>query len=146
MSTKTRKNRDKSQRKWFYEKNPKFMAESNDFGPFPTLHNNEKSINKQKLLSAETPNHHEAFTENSHKKWFHEKKSKFKIFMAEKATILALFHGRHSGILWGRLSPVLLSGPGLGRALLHHRQLQLMGLVQPGVECWGLLSKCCYKK
>ena len=44
------------------------MAESNDFGPFPTLHNNEKSINKQKLLSAETPNHHEAFTENSHKK------------------------------------------------------------------------------
>ena len=66
--------------------------------------------------------------------------------MAEKATILALFHGRRSGILWGRLSPVLLSGPGLGRALLHHRQLQLMGLVQPGVECWGLLSKCCYKK
>ena len=137
LSTKSRKNSEIFEEKVVSRKKSFILGGK---ATFLTIFNPAKlkKHRQTKKLTTVTPpwRFHGKFTQ----KVISRKNSNKKIFTAEKATILALFHGRHSGILWGRLSPVLLSGPGLGRALLHHRQLQLMGLVQPGVECWGLLS------
>ena len=114
---------------------------------FLTISNSAALKKHKQTKTRKTPRRfHEKFTKFM-RKVFSRKNIRRKGFSWRKKQLFWPFSmDVRSGILWGRLSPVLLSGPGLGRALLHHRQLQLMGLVQPGVECWGLLSKCCYKK